>query len=231
MLWDQVLAGGSPAAASWRWRLAPQGRPATQRSCPPAGCVAVFALVAVIAAQRRGSRRDRIDASVMRAVADARGTGAVSAARAASALAEPRPALAAVAAASVVAARRAGWRAGFGSFLAVWTGMTARRRLSALVARPRPPAVLWLAEPEGFSLPSKHTALAALTAGTCAASLGASRATTQSAALLVSAGVGASRVCLGVHWPSDVLAGWLFAAAWLDVCRWLQGRASMPGPA
>jgi len=47
------------------------------------------------------------------------------------------------------------------------------------------------------------------------------------ATLVAAAGVGANRVYLGVHWPADVAAGWLFAEGWLCVVE--PGRADTEG--
>ena len=88
------------------------------------------------------------------------------------------------------------------------------------VARPRPTLVPHLVEVSNASFPSGHAAGSAAIYLTLAALVSqvmpdrrARRALLVMAILLV-AMIGCSRVYLGVHWPSDVLAGWSFGIVW-----------------
>jgi membrane-associated phospholipid phosphatase len=178
-------------------------------------------------AVRRGREQlYRADRAVISHLPKWRTPPAVSFARTVSATAEPAIAGAVLVAGALIAARRHDWRA-CGLALAVPGGMVARRMASDLISRPRPPESRWLVEPEGYSLPSRHTTLAVLTAGTVAACAGAASVPRRAIPLLAGAGVGASRVYLGVHWPSDVLAGWLFAEGWLGIAE-LAMSAAVP---
>lgn len=178
-----------------------------------------FAGLTVVIARVGDGRLGAFDQAVIRKLHTGRRPAAVRAARVLSALAEPEVAVFPIAAATAMAARRGGWRQACVPGMSVASGAAVRRLLSNVFARPRPPAGLWLAEPEGFSMPSKHTSLAALTAGACAASITTGSLGRHAAALIAAAGVGASRVYLGVHWPSDVLAAWIFAEAWLHLAE------------
>ena len=125
--------------------------------------------------------------------------------------------------AGVLAARtRRGWWPLVFAAVVLLSGQLVRLVLNRGVARARPPHDLWLMHAGGYSFPSGHTTTAAL-AYLIAASLLALRWPNFRIAGFAIAGlcalaVGLSRVYLGVHWPTDVLGGWLLAGTWLCLC-------------
>lgn len=112
------------------------------------------------------------------------------------------------------------WRTGVLVAIACASGSWANVLVKHVVARTRPDLVPHLMAETSNSFPSGHAANSAivyLTLATLAWPLlrrPAARAFVMAAAVLLVIAIGASRVYLGVHWPSDVLAGWLFGALW-----------------
>ncbi|MER5583306.1 phosphatase PAP2 family protein [Streptomyces asoensis] len=107
-------------------------------------------------------------------------------------------------------------------------GQALRYGVMTLVARPRPPLTDWQTHASGWAFPSGHTTTSALAAGLLIVALRV-RGARGGAPLAVAAGawaalVGLTRVYLGVHWFSDVVGGWLFAAGWLGVCLYALAR-------
>ncbi|MEU6284420.1 phosphatase PAP2 family protein [Streptomyces sp. NPDC047028] len=103
-------------------------------------------------------------------------------------------------------------------------GDAARTVLCRAVDRPRPPAEERLAPCDGASFPSRHTALALMATGLAT---GAGPAV----AGAVGAAVGLSRIALRVHWPTDVVGGWLFGHGWLAAAEMAGACRSRSGPA
>jgi undecaprenyl-diphosphatase len=92
--------------------------------------------------------------------------------------------------------------------------------------RPRPTIVPHLREVFSTSFPSGHameSAIVYLTLGTILMRVADSRLTKLyclGIAVLLTVLVGTSRVYLGVHYPTDVLGGWIIGFVWASIC-WL----------
>jgi undecaprenyl-diphosphatase len=113
--------------------------------------------------------------------------------------------------------------------IAVGGGQILSSLLKLGIDRPRPDLVSHLAEVQTLSFPSGHAMMSAvtyLTLGSMLAGIVPGRATkiyVLGVAVLITLMVGVSRIYLGVHWPSDVLAGWCAGFAWAMLC-WLIAR-------
>jgi undecaprenyl-diphosphatase len=125
----------------------------------------------------------------------------------------------------------------FFAFGSVVSGTIASDLLKDLFQRPRPDIVPQLVYATNSSFPSGHSMMSAVTYLTLGALLARSheRKALKAFFLLTAALlcflVGVSRVYLGVHWPTDVLAGWTAGAVWALLCwlaaRWLQSRQAL----
>jgi undecaprenyl-diphosphatase len=122
-------------------------------------------------------------------------------------------------------------------FFAVGGGTLLMNLLKLGFQRPRPDLVPHLAQVYDYSFPSGHTTMATITYLTLGALLARVEKQTRikvfvmGVAVVLALLVGFSRVYLGVHWPTDVMAGWSLGAAWAMLCwlaaRWLQHHGRM----
>jgi len=121
--------------------------------------------------------------------------------------------------------------------LSVGVGTVVAQLLKIAYDRPRPEIVTHLVAIHTASFPSGHATMSTLVYLTLAALIARLaqdwrvRAYVLSVAVLLSLAVGVSRIYLGVHWPSDVAAGWALGVAWaclswlvVSGLRWLRLR-------
>jgi undecaprenyl-diphosphatase len=121
--------------------------------------------------------------------------------------------------------------------LAVGGGIALNNLLKLVFARRRPNVITSSARVFTTSFPSGHATLSAIAYLTIGALL--SRASPSAAvslylmvlAVFLTVLVGFSRIYLGVHYPTDVLAGWCIGAAWAIFCwvlmAWLQNQGQV----
>jgi undecaprenyl-diphosphatase len=122
------------------------------------------------------------------------------------------------------------WRTAIFVTLASFGGWFINGALKQLFQRPRPDVVPHLREVMTMSFPSGHamtSAVVYLTLGALTMRIAERRLTKlycMAVATVATVLVGASRVYLGVHYPTDVIAGWLIGFSWALLC-WIVERS------
>ena len=127
-----------------------------------------------------------------------------------------------------------------GNWRAMWTvlaaaaGQTLSSLLKYLLSRQRPEVVPHFVDVSSASFPSGHAMVSAavyLTLGILLAEFVERRSLKSyliGVAIVLPVVIGASRVYLGVHYPTDVLAGWTAGAMWAVLCGyaavWMRPR-------
>lgn len=121
------------------------------------------------------------------------------------------------------------------------SGMLLCQLLKELFVRRRPTVVAHLTHFDPESFPSGHSMGSALVYLTLGGIISRqvkgpiAKFYFLSVALLITMLVGISRLYLGVHYPSDVLAGWAVGSLWSSACtqaaRWLQRQGAVEPPA
>lgn len=114
--------------------------------------------------------------------------------------------------------------------LAVGSGVMLSSLLKYGFDRPRPDLVAYGTRIYTSSFPSGHAFMAAMVYLTVGIMLARKfeprrlRIFILAISILVTLAVGASRIYLGVHWPTDVIAGWSIGAGWALLCATLMAR-------
>lgn len=108
--------------------------------------------------------------------------------------------------------------------LATSVGYALSATLKSAFSRPRPDVVPHLVDVTTASFPSGHAMNSAVVYLTLAAMVAQSERSNRVRVYILGAGlcltglIGISRVFLGVHWPTDVVAGWAVGATWAAAC-------------
>ena len=123
---------------------------------------------------------------------------------------------------------------------AVSSGVALNSVLKFSFARPRPDLVVPAVRVFTASFPSGHATMSAITYLTLGALLARTHSETpvriyfMTLAGMLTVLVGLSRIYLGVHYPTDVLAGWCIGTAWAMGCwvlmTWLQRGGQVEPP-